>query len=409
MSGTNIDHTISIIVFLAAMLIFIGLFSQTVETGISYQQHNALSTKTSDLLDNLLLNPGTPLDWGQTDWAGEKTPTSFGLQDPEFIQYKLSPFSLMRLHPTTGSAITYQGQTFWNETTSLGSALLVPSTQVINYSQAAKMMGINGTYGFSLTISPTVEVIVSEISHTPLTVSVTAKGSGSPLSNAEVTFCLITSTGNDPPAYPTLDLTYGSSSMDQTGSAYLDLQSFNVNQKPYFIIVQVSLSGLSGMGYYGHSYDATSIVPIITSFDTRTVLLAHSYGINNQGYDGNLTYNAIFLRAKDMIQTTINNGADVDSRGMLYCNATPPHECDILNIDTNINGILVIAYSKSASDTGIVIMPWGLSSLGVSATLGGQHINQDWVSTDIRQISVNGIPYQAVLALWSDSRNGVTG
>ncbi len=404
MSGTTIDHTVSIIVFLAAMLIFIGLFSQTVDTAVSYQQHNTLATKTSDLLDNLLLNPGTPSNWG----SQETIPTSLGLQDPEFIQYQLSPFSLMRLHSTTGSAVNYQGQTFWNETSSLGSALLVPSSQVINYSQATKMMGVNGTYGFSLTISPTVEVIVSEVSHAPLAVSVTAKGPGCPLSNAEVTFCLITSTGNDPPAYPSLDLNYGSTSTDLTGSAYLDLHTFDVNQKPYFIIVQVSLSGLSGMGYFGNSYNSTSIIPIITSFDTRTVLLAHSYGITNQGYDGNLTYNAIFLRSKDMIQTTINNGADVDSKGVLYCNAIPPHECDILNIDPNINGVLVIAYSKSASETGIVIMPWGLSSLGGSATFGGQHKNQDWVSTDIRQILVNGIPYQAVLSLWSDSRAGVT-
>ena len=65
MSGTSIDHTVAIIVFLAAMIIFIGLFSQTIETAVSYQQHNSLATKASDLLDNMLLNPGTPSNWGQ--------------------------------------------------------------------------------------------------------------------------------------------------------------------------------------------------------------------------------------------------------------------------------------------------------------------------------------------------------
>jgi hypothetical protein len=408
MSGTSIDHSVAIIVFLAAMVIFIGLFSQTVETAVSYQQHNSLSTKTSDLLDNLLLNPGTPSNWGQMDWSQATFPTGLGIQNPEFIQYQLSPFSLMRLYPTTGTLLNYQGQSFCNETTTQGGVLLVPSYQVINYSQAAKMMGINGTYGFSLTVSPTIEVSVSETSPDPLTVSITAKGPGFSLSNATVNYCLITSTGYDPPAYPSLDIHYGSNSTDLTGSVNLDLQSFNVNQKSYFIIVHVSLSGLSGTGYFGRTYNATSIVPIITSFEACTVLLSHSYGINNEGYDGNLTYNAIFLRAKDMIQTTINNGND-DFKGMLYCNATPPRECEPINIDPDINGILVVAYSKSASETGIVIMPWGLSSLGFSASLGGQYANRDWVSSDIRQVLVDNISYQAKLSLWSSSNEGVTG
>jgi hypothetical protein len=404
MSGTSIDHTAAIIVFLAAMIIFIGLFSQTIDTAVSYQQHNTLSTKTSDLLDNLLLNPGAP---NQT-WGGQlddvSSLTGLGIQDPEFIQYQLSPFSSMRLHPSTGSVVNYVGQAFCNETTALGGALLVPSNQVINYSQASKMMGINGTYGFSLSLSPTVEVSVHETSHNPLAVSITARGPGFPLSNASVTYCLITSTGYNPPTYPTLNVNYGIASTDLTGSAYLDLQSYNVNQKPYFIIVRASLSGLSGVGYFGSTYNETSVLPIITSFQTRTILLTHSYGIDNQGYDGNLTYTAIFLRAKDMMQTTINNG-DVDAIGIL--NGTSP--LSVLNIDPDINGILVVAFSKSASETGITIMPWGLSSLGFSATLGGQFTNRDWVSTDMRQVLIDGMPYQAKLALWSSSSEGVTG
>ena len=109
-----------------------------------------------------------------------------------------------------------------------------------------------------------------------------------------------------------------------------------------------------------------------------------------------------------MIQTTINNGQD-SSKGTLYCNAVPPRECELLNIDPDINGVLVVAYSKSASETGIVIMPWGLSSLGFSASLGGQFANRNWVSSDIRQVLVDNVPYQAKLALWSSSNEGVTG
>lgn len=39
MAGAVIDHMISLIVFLAALLAFIGLFSETVQTAIMYQKH----------------------------------------------------------------------------------------------------------------------------------------------------------------------------------------------------------------------------------------------------------------------------------------------------------------------------------------------------------------------------------
>ena len=65
MASAAVDHMISLIIFMAAILIFIGLFSQTMQTGIAYERHNALSTKTSDLLDNILLNPGIPAIGGK--------------------------------------------------------------------------------------------------------------------------------------------------------------------------------------------------------------------------------------------------------------------------------------------------------------------------------------------------------
>ena len=411
MSGTSIDHTVAIIVFLAAMLIFIGLFSQTIQTGISYQQHNTVATKTGDLLDNLLLNPGNPSNWSQTDWNQQtKIPTSLGLQDFKFTQYQLNPLSLMRLYPAQGTSILYQGQTFVNTSTSIGqSSLLVPSSQIINYSQASMMMGINGTYGFRLSVYPTLDVSICEVSFSPLNVSVTVKGQGFSLANAAISYCLITVNGSDLPGQPSLNINYGTASTDVVGSVYLDLSSFNTDQKSYVLVVDASLSGLSGIGYFVHSsYTAGSVVPFISSFENRTVLLAHSYDVKNQGYNGNISYSASFFRATDLIQTTLNNG-NVAASGILYLNPTPAHAFDTISIDPNTVGVLVIAYGKSAVDSGIVVMPWGLSSLGFSVTLGGQHTSQNWVSTDLRQVLVNGIPYQAKLELWSNPSNGVTG
>ena len=39
MASAAVDHMISLIIFMSAVLIFIGLFSQTMQTGITYERH----------------------------------------------------------------------------------------------------------------------------------------------------------------------------------------------------------------------------------------------------------------------------------------------------------------------------------------------------------------------------------
>ena len=50
MASGALDHMVSLIIFMAAITIFIGLFSQNMQAGIAYERHNSLSTKTCDLL-----------------------------------------------------------------------------------------------------------------------------------------------------------------------------------------------------------------------------------------------------------------------------------------------------------------------------------------------------------------------
>ena len=69
-------------------------------------------------------------------------------------------------------------------------------------------------------------------------------------------------------------------------------------------------------------------------------------------------------------------------------------------MSSNTQGILVIAYSNSGN-SGVVMMPWGFSALGFPMTFGGTPINQGWVATDLRQVQINGVSYQAQLSLWS--------
>ena len=65
MASATIDHLVAITAFMAAVLLFIGLFNQTIQTAAVYQQHKTIATKATDLLDYMMLNPGIPIDWGQ--------------------------------------------------------------------------------------------------------------------------------------------------------------------------------------------------------------------------------------------------------------------------------------------------------------------------------------------------------
>jgi hypothetical protein len=77
-------------------------------------------------------------------------------------------------------------------------------------------------------------------------------------------------------------------------------------------------------------------------------------------------------------------------------------------MESYTSGILVLAYN-SLGNNGVVMMPWGFGSLGFSMTFGGSPINQGWVATDIRQVQINGVSYQAKLSLWNAQGYQVVG
>ena len=109
MTGVTIDHLVSTTAFIAAILLFVGLFTQTMQAAILYQQNRHVALKASDLLDSILLNPGYPYNWGRTN----DTLSVFGLQQPGAAGYTLSPFALMRLLSVSGDPVEY-GQAWYS-------------------------------------------------------------------------------------------------------------------------------------------------------------------------------------------------------------------------------------------------------------------------------------------------------
>ncbi|MGB9841851.1 MAG: hypothetical protein ACPLKZ_03905 [Candidatus Bathyarchaeales archaeon] len=402
MVSSTIDHMVAVMAFLAATLLFIGLFNQTIQTGVIYQRHKALATKASDLLDTILLNPGIPANWGISD----KEPTGFGIQDPEFTQYKLSPFSLMRLCSFAGEPVCYlnvtSGEPMFYSNITVGSAayLLMPYSEVLNYSSALRILGLNGTYGFQLTLTPMIKVSINETNTSPLTFSISASGLGLSFANATVNYLLLKFLLDGD--YPRLDDTNSSVTYtDKMGNALVTFDSLHVDDDEsvtYCFIAYVHLGGLTGVGYYVRvPINGPTIVPFVNSLASGEVLLAHSddvpyTGGSSSGYA--LNYTAIFV---PVVKNEFQESKWTVS-GTILPGPSYNHKITIPSIGEP--GILVVAYNNTVSG-GVVLVPWGVGSLGFPVVFGNDPAKQEWVATDTRQVLVSGIAYQVKLALWS--------
>ena len=405
MTGSTIDHLVSLMVFLGAILLFIGLFNQTIQTAILYQRHRSIATKCSDLLDNMLLSPGVPFDWGKSQCI----PTGFGLQDPEFVQYRLSSFSLMRLLSSSGDRVYYNKTGKWYSNVSWGTGggyLLLPESECINYSTVSKLLGTNGTYGFQLTIMPTLTVGITEVQTNPLKLKIQVEGPGSPLSGANLTYLMFWANTTDPESgVPILNFNSSSLEADLSGIAYKEFSSdpylrVDDNRTAYTFVVKAYIGGLYGVGYKSRETitSAGNIIPFVESYEDGTILLAHKWGKNDPGEEcqGALHFNATFYILPESfspIQYEIQNSSGLVNygQGKAYHSITIP---------TSSPGFLVVGY-RHGDEYGMVVMPWGIGTIGVSVVFGDDPNGKEWVATDIRQVLINEIAYQAKLALWS--------
>jgi hypothetical protein len=389
-AGSTIDHLVSVIVFIGALLLFIALFNQTLQTAILYQSHRNLATECSNLLDSMLLNPG--------NWSGS-IPTSFGLQDPEFKQYRVSPFSLMRLLSSAGDRVYYSQTGEWYSNVSWGIGggyLLLQEGYCINYSTASKLLGTNGTYGFQLTISPTMTVNIREVQLNPLELEVQVLGLGLPLSNTTLNYLMFWTSDPNGGA-----MSRGNATTDSSGLSYFTFPQISVdnNQTAYTFIVKANVGGLYGIGYVSREVvtDCGNIIPFIESYTNGTVLLAHKWGKNDPGSNVSaLNFNATFYLLPDSfspIKVDILNSTQVVDFGQ----GKPFYA---VQIPTSNVGFLIVTY-WSGNKYGMVVMPWGIGVIGLSAVFGDNPNGKDWVATNMRQVLVGDIAYQAKLALWS--------
>lgn len=398
MVSSSMDHMIALTIFIAATLLFIGLFSQTIQTAVIYQNNRATATKASDVLDSILINPGTPVTWGRSG----ANPVGFGLQDPEFTQYKLDGFSLMRLESHSASWITFSkaqnetGLYYSDHSEGSNSYLYIPSSYILNYSSAEKLLGLNGTYGFQLTFTPIITVTISNQSQNPLTFSIKADGTGFPLANAKVSYKLFLLELEGTNQFPSFAVINGTTKTNSQGVASATFSGISSSQS-YVFIASVSLGGLNGVGYHVSSIqEDTHVTPLIGNLTESQILLAHSADIEGVASEDILTYNTTMVNFNS--ETFALQELQVNNTGILCAGLANPYGHLTLY---NNPAVLIIAYNSSASQGGFSLMPWGISALSYTVTFGDTSSALDWVSTDIRQVTVNGVAYQVKISVWS--------
>jgi hypothetical protein len=408
MAGASIDHMVSVIILIAALLIAMTSYNNLFANAIDYESNRQVATKAVDLINNICLSPGNPPEWGQTN----DTLLGFGLQDPEVGGYALSSHAIMRLrtsNSSSGDQIVYYPKTglyYNNLSGNYGHAVFTPLADCINSSDIAELLGINGTYGFGIDIAPIIDVSISHIPvsspQDPLILKVDVKGSGLPLSGASLDYSLFhVKSGSQ---YPIIDIYSGVNQTDYSGSAIIEFEDVDDSQDAYTFIVYARLGGISGNGYYTHNTlddDHQLVVPLIQDYDTGSVIIAHSWDVNGAGEPPvpEIKYNATFFALTSDFQ--LQQHEIENSTGHLVYGEGNPYFTT--QLPTSEIGFMLVSYKRDANRLGSVLLPWGVGALGFSASFASDSdpSNYDFVATELRQVTINGISYQVKLSTWS--------
>ena len=408
MTGATIDHMVSVTILIAALLVAMMTYNGLFASAIDYDRNRQVANKAVDIMNTICLSPGSPVDWGETN----ETLLGFGLQDPDAGGYALSPYSIMRLmtsNSSSGSQIVYYPKTglyYNNLSANYGHGVLTPLGACVNYTTVAELLGLNGQYGFSMDIDPVLDISISQVPVSPpqnqLILKVDVSGSGLPLSGATVNYNLFhVESGSQ---YPLMAAYSGVNQTDSSGSAVIEFEDVDESGDAYSFIVYVSIGGVTGTGYYTHNTigdENQLVIPFIQDYDQGTVIIAHSWDVNGAGSPPvpEVKYNATFFALTSDFQLQeieIEN----NTGHLLYGEGNPYFTTQLPVSEV---GLMIISYKRDANRMGTVILPWGVGTLGVSAYFdeGFGSSGYDFVATELRQVTVDGVSYQVKVSAWS--------
>jgi len=396
-AGATIDHMISLTILIAALLVAMMTYNGLFASAVDYDRNRQVANKAVDLINTICLSPGSPTNWGATN----DSVFGFGLQDPQTGGYALSPYSIMRLRTSNDSQLVEYYSTYYNNISlGYGGYLLIPVADCINYTTATELLGVNRTYGFRVDIVPTLNVDISQFSEDPyLKLKVDVRGPGLSLGGVTLNYYLFQIIpGEEDEEPPTILTQEGVVQTDPDGSKLIHFPSVDNPDAAYYFIVYARLSGLDGVGYFSQDdlgSDPQYLVPFIQDFDNGTVIIAHNWDVHYFGPpEPAVMYNATFFALSQDFHLTrvqIENSTGLLNYGS-KSNATT-------QIQASETGFLFIAY-QGRGHVGSIVMPWGVSTLGVSTSFGGDPTGYDFVATELRQVTIDNISYQVKVSAW---------
>jgi len=397
-TGATIDHMVSLTILIAALMVAMLTYSGMFATAVDYDRNRQVANKAIDLMNTICLSPGNPTNWGTTNISL----LGFGLNDPNVGGYALSPYSIMRLATSIssgGSPLVYYPKTnlyYNNLSANYGHGVFAPTGGLITYECAAELLAINRTYGFGIDIAPTIDVEVTPVTglgHLALNVEVS--GSGLPLSGATLNCHLFHV--NELVVTPY-------SSVAQTNSSGQQLIEFETidEDDAFSFTVYADLGGITGVGYYTKNTagsDLQFVIPLIKNYTSGEVILAHAWDIfEDDSLHAEVQINATFFILTSNFQFQ-EYDLDFTSGPLNYGTGKPYYTTQVPVSEV---GLLVVSYKKSTNEVGTVIMPWGVGTLGVSVSFdsGSTPSGYDFVATELRQVTIDGISYQVKVSTW---------
>jgi hypothetical protein len=405
LTGAAIDHMISVTILILALLVAMTTFTGMFATAADYDRNRKVANKAVDIMNTICLSPGNPVDWGETD----APVLGFGLQDPESGGYTLSPYSMMRLQTSDSSGssqlVEYppgSGEFYNNMSGKFGHGIYTPIGDCVSNSEVAELLGLNGMYGFSLDIVPTLDVRIYQIDTKPLKLKVEVYGAGIPLSDATLNCHLFQVVKGDD-VYPAIATYTHVTQTNSSGVVNVVFPEVTDNDPSYTFTVYANIGGLNGVGYFTHNTiadgDPQYIIPLIKDFDSGEVYIAHNWLFDSPEVKYNATF---FILTPDFQLQNFPIEPIEASTGHLNYGAGFPFSA--IEVPDSEVGFLVITYRKSATEMGNVILPWGVGTLGISVYFDDAGIDSSgyhFVATELRQVTIDNISYHVKVSTWS--------
>ncbi len=348
----------------------------------------------ADLIDNLLLTPGSPSNWGQLN----SQPVAFGLQNPGFNSYSLSPFDPLRMMSPNGT-ILVNNVNYSMFILPNGETMLQPTLSLVNYTTVQRIAGLQGLYGFRLTLAPTLNVTITPTSQNPLTLNLTVAGPGGPayLANVGFTLFYIPSNQNQNKP-PTIYSLFSKVTTDALGRASVSFP-FDATSTAYNGIASVSAGGILSTQTIGNTnFSQVKVWPVLQNITTGAGVMIHECTYQIVPPCGKYFYNAsLYLVNGDGSLTSVQltGGAGSVTPGQNGQFTFPLGQPGIVVIGFDGNGV-----SKGA---GFFILPWGYQTAGLTLKFGGNPTQQQAVASVRRAALMGTMHYQVILTLWQGS------